>query len=123
LLIFAEIADIHRFSDPEHLSSYAGLVPSVSRSASTCHYGGVGKDGSKYLRWMLTESVRVHRFCCRDSQLSAFAAKIEKKRGKQKAISAASRQLVHITYWMLVNDQPFSSQGLNPATKPATLNA
>jgi transposase len=123
LLIFTEIADIHRFSNPEHLSSYAGLVPSVSQSASTCHYGGVSKEGSAYLRWILTESVHVHRFCCRDSQLSRFAAKIEKKRGKQKATSAAARKLVHIIYWMLVNDQPFDGQGSNPATKPAILNA
>jgi transposase len=120
LLIFAEIADVHRFSDPEHLASYAGLVPSVSQSASTCHYGGVSKEGSAYLRWILTESVHVHRFCCRDSQLSRFAAKIEKKRGKQKATSATARKLVHIIYWMLVNDQPFDGQGSNPGFKPAS---
>jgi transposase len=120
LLIFAEIADVHRFSDPEHLASYAGLVPSVSQSASTCHYGGVSKEGSAYLRWILTESVHMHRFCCSDSQLSRFAVKIEKKRGKQKATSAAARKLIHIIYWMLVNDQPFSGQGSNPGKKPAS---
>jgi transposase len=37
LIAFAEIADVHRFSDPEHPASCAGLVPSVSQSASTCH--------------------------------------------------------------------------------------
>jgi len=60
LLIFAEIADIRRFRDPENLCSYAGLTPTVNQSASSVHYGGVSREGSKYLRWILTESAHIH---------------------------------------------------------------
>ncbi|MFA5313686.1 MAG: transposase [Methanomassiliicoccales archaeon] len=30
MVIFAEIGDVQRFPDPEHLCSYAGLTPTVS---------------------------------------------------------------------------------------------
>ena len=34
LLIYSEIGDIRRFSDPEKLCSYAGLAPRVEQSGS-----------------------------------------------------------------------------------------
>ncbi|MGQ9587322.1 MAG: IS110 family transposase [Thermoplasmata archaeon] len=40
LLIHAEIDDIHRFPSPENLCAYAGLVPTVSQSASSVRYEG-----------------------------------------------------------------------------------
>lgn len=98
LLIWAEIADISRFASPEHLCSYAGLTPTVSQSASSCYYGGVSKEGSKHLRWILIESVHVHRRYAPETSLSAFASRIERKRGKQKATTAAARKLLHIIY-------------------------
>jgi transposase len=123
LLIWAEIADIHRFPDPEHLCSYAGLTPTVSQSASTVHYGAISKEGSKHLRWILTESIYTHKRFDPNSQLSKFHSKIEKKRGKQKATTAAARKLLHVLFWMLQNNEPYHSHGSNPVQKPAALTA
>jgi transposase len=50
LAILTEIGDILRFSDPEKLCSYAGLVPSVHQSGTTKYYGHITKQGSKMLR-------------------------------------------------------------------------
>ncbi|MGD0817639.1 MAG: IS110 family transposase, partial [Methanomassiliicoccales archaeon] len=123
LLIWAEIADIHRFKDPEHLSSYAGLTPTVSQSASTVHYGAISKEGSKHLRWILIESVHVHIRYNPDSQLSKFHSKIEKKKGNQRATTAAARKLLHVLFWMLQNNEPYHSHGFNPVRKPAAQTA
>jgi len=46
LLILAEIDDVHRFRHSENLCAYAGLVPTVSQSASSVKYGSISKDGS-----------------------------------------------------------------------------
>jgi len=123
LLIFAEIADIRRFRDPENLCSYAGLTPTVSQSASSVHYGGVSREGSKYLRWILTESAHIHVWTAPNSRLSRFHARVARRRGKQKAAVATARKLLHIIYWMLMNKEKYHSQGLNPAIKPAARTA
>jgi len=77
---------------PGALCSYAGLTPTVSQSASTCHHGAISKEGSKHLRWILIESVHIHKRFNSDSQLSKFCSKIEKKRGKQKATTCSSSE-------------------------------
>ncbi len=117
-MIWAEIADIHRFKDPEHLCSYSGLTPTVSQSASTVHYGAISKEGSKHLRWILTESIYSHKRFNPDSQLSKFHSKIERKRGKQKA----TRQQLGSCCTScsgFQNNEPHHSHGFNPVAKPA----
>jgi transposase len=123
LLIHAEIDDINRFPDPESLAAYAGLVPTVSQSASTVHYGGISKEGSAYLRWVLTEAVHSHKNLHAGSNLAKFHSRIEKRRGKNKATIATARKLVHIIYWMLRTREPYHSQGFNPVLKPARTSA
>jgi transposase len=123
LLIRAEIDDIHRFPRPENLCAYAGLVPTVRQSASSVHYGAISKDGSSYLRWMLTEAVHTHTRCEQDSRLSRFHAKVARRRGKQKAIVATARKLLLIIYWMLRTKEPYHSQGFNPVFPSARTSA
>lgn len=125
LLIWAEIADVHRFADAEHLCSYAGLTPTVHQSASTCYYGAISKEGSKHLRWILVESVHVHKRCKAGagSKLSKFHARIKRKRGKQKAAAAAARKLLTIIYWMLLRNEVYHGHGSNLAAKPAAQTA
>jgi len=123
LLIHAEIDDINRFPDPESLAAYAGLVPTVSQSASSVHYGGISKEGSAYLRWVLTEAVHSHKYLHAGSNLAKFHSRIEKRRGKNKATIAAARKLAHIIYWMLRTREPYHSQGFNPVPKPARTSA
>lgn len=113
LLIHPEIDDIKRFSHPEKLCAYAGLVPTGSQSASSVHYGGLSKKGPSHLRWMLTEAVHIHTYWETGSRLSRFHAKVARRRGKQKATIAAARKLLLIIYWMLVTHEPHHSQGLD----------
>jgi transposase len=117
LLILAEVDDVRRFGHPEKLCAYAGLVPTVSQSASCVKYGSISKDGSAYLRWILTESVHVHTRYEPGSQLSRFHARIAKRRGKRVATVATSRKLLRIIYWMLVRHEPFHSHGFNPVKR------
>ena len=123
LLILAEIDDIHRFSHPEKLCAYAGLVPTVHQSGSRGHNGSITKNGSPHLRWILIEAVHVHTNYCPESKLSAFHRKIAQRRGKQRATVATARKLLHTIYWMLLNKEKFHCQGFNLVEKAASMNA
>jgi transposase len=51
-LISSEIADINRFPDYEHISSYAKLVPGILQSGGT-QYSKTDKKGSEMLNWIM----------------------------------------------------------------------
>lgn len=48
--IYAEIGDIHRFSNPGQLTAYAGLDVKISQSGTTERFGKIVKRGSSLLR-------------------------------------------------------------------------
>jgi len=105
LLLVAEIGDVNRFPDSEKLCSYAGLVLSVRRSGNKTVYGSITKEGSKWIRWALTQAVHVHvRY---DSRLSKFYNRLAVKKGKQVAAVATARKMLKAVYWMLKRKEPF----------------
>ena len=56
MLISTEIVDIKRFSTPWwKLVSYAGLAPSIRESSGKIKTGGITKQGSPWLRWILVQ--------------------------------------------------------------------
>ena len=105
LAILAEIGDISRFSDPEKLCSYAGLVPSVHQSGTTRYYGHITKQGSKMLRWVVLECLWVHLQY--DTHISRFFFRLAAKKGKKVAAVAAARRLLVAIYWMLAQKEKF----------------
>jgi len=123
LLILAEIDDIHRFSHYRKLCAYAGLVPTVHQSASCVRYGGISKDGSKYLRWILTEAVHSHIRSCPHSKLSKFYTRVARRRNKQIAVIATAKKRLRIIYLMLLRQEQYHSHGLDPVEKAAPLSA
>jgi transposase len=60
--IVAEIGDFTRFSNPEQLMAYAGLVPCEYSSGNRTWRGSVTKTGSSCLRWILTECAWAYRY-------------------------------------------------------------
>jgi transposase len=59
MLLLAEIGTIERFDDSHALCSYAGLVPRVRESAGKASRGGITRQGSPWLRWILVEAAQV----------------------------------------------------------------
>ena len=63
LLISSEIADIKRFPDYEHLSSYAKLVSGTHQSGET-QYSKADMKGSQLLNWIMVQCIHIHvRHC------------------------------------------------------------
>ena len=52
LLLISEIGDIDRFTDSNHLCSYAGLIPSTNSSGGITYHGNITKTGSKQISKM-----------------------------------------------------------------------
>jgi len=105
LLIVAEIGDIKRFSNHEKLCSWAGIVPSVHSSGSMVIHGRITKPGSKWLRWILTQCAHVAiRMDCpfREQYL-----RISKRRGKKIAVTAVSRKMLKVIWFMLTRGEAY----------------
>ena len=105
LLLVSEIGDVNRFPDSEKLCSYAGLVPRVRRSGGSTHHGGITREGSRWLRWGLSQAVHVH--IRSETNLTRFYRRLAGKKPRQVAIMATARKMLKVVYWMLRNNEPY----------------
>jgi transposase len=111
LVIYSELEDCSRFSTEEQVFAYAGLVPRVHRSGNESYYGRITKEGSKHLRWILVEAVRVHVQWCLESKITKHYEKVKRKRGEKIAITAAARKLLQVIYHMLRMKEAYRIEG------------
>jgi transposase len=104
-VIVAEIGDVTRFRTAAQLCSWAGLTPRHYESDLKVARGHVTKQGSRLLRWALTEAIqRVPA----TSVIGAAKAAIIARRGKQArniAKVAAARKLLTLVYYGLRDGQ------------------
>jgi transposase len=105
--ILAEIGDISRFSDPEKLCAYAGLVPSTKESGGKSAHGKITHQGSPVLRWVLVECAWNHLINAEDTSLTRFFHRVARNRGKQKAAVATARKLLKVMYILLKEKREF----------------
>jgi transposase len=108
MLFLAEVGDIGRFRDARHLASYAGLAPTVRSSAGRTQLGGIGHQGSAWLRWAFAEAA-VHA-CAGTGPLAEFHRGIRQRRGAQTANVAMARKLLTIAYAVLKSRVPYHAQ-------------
>jgi transposase len=111
LLIMSEISDIRRFKEPKHLCSYAGLVPSTYQSGNTLRHGRITKQGSKWMRWVLTQNALVA--VGKDEHLRRFYLRISKRKGKKAAIVATARKMLVYIHRMLSLNIPYNALQIN----------
>jgi len=92
MMVLAEIGDVGRFRDPDALCSYAGLVPRVRESAGKAARGGITRQGSPWLRWMMVEAAQV---ATRSSPAARrYYEKLLRKKHKHVARVAQARKLL-----------------------------
>ena len=96
LLIVAEIGEPERFRNSRQVGAYAGLTARVHQSGQTEHRGGISKQGSRWLRWILVQAaIKLVR---RDAHLAAFYQRVRKRRGRNVARVAVARKLAGICW-------------------------
>ncbi len=93
----AEIGDVHRFTRPQQVCSWAGLTPRHRESDTKVHRGRITKQGSTLVRWAAVEAVqRVRR-----GPIAATRARIATTRGANIGKVAAARKLLTLVYYGL----------------------
>jgi transposase len=96
LLIIAELGEPGRFRDGRLVGAYAGLTPRVRQSGEHAYHGRISRQGSPWLRWILTQAaLHVVRH---DQALRAFYTRIRKRSSARIARVAVARKLATICW-------------------------
>lgn len=99
MMVLAEIGNVGRFRDADALCSYAGLVPRVRESAGKAARGGITRQGSPWLRWMMVEAAQV---ATRSSPAARrYYERLLRKKHKHVARVALARKLLIAVYVLL----------------------
>lgn len=101
LLVRAEVGDIARFPKAENLVSYIGLSPRVFQSGESCHYGGLGNWGNRWLRYALGLLAQRVAASKRESCLRRTYWRVSFRRHRNEAKIAVARKAARIIYGML----------------------
>jgi transposase len=109
--ILAELGDPTRFSNGKQVSAWSGFAPSVCQSAGVTRFGGITKQGSRWLRRVMVECAHVAvRMDCR---FKGMFWRIVAKKGKQVAYVAVARKLLTIVWHLLVNGEKYVEEGFS----------
>jgi transposase len=108
MMLLAEIGDLGRFGSKEALCSYAGLVPRVRESAGKAARGGITRQGSSALRWIMVEAAQV---ATRSSPAARqYYERLLRKKHKHVARVALARKLLIAVYALLHDGVVFEEE-------------
>lgn len=93
------LGDVTRFAGPRKVTAYVGLEPMEHSSAEQQRYGSISKAGSRLLRFLLGEAAQMA--ARHDDELRTFYQRLQKRRGKAKAVTATARKLLVRAFIML----------------------
>jgi transposase len=108
MMLLAEIGDVGRFGSKRALCSYAGLVPRVRESAGKAMRGGITRQGSSRLRWIMVEAAQVATRCSPAAQ--QYYARLLRKKHKHVARVALARKLLIAVYALLHDGVVFDEE-------------
>jgi len=110
LSVFAEIGDVDRFPDADHVAAYFGLVPGEESSGGGVKPLHITKRGSNLARWLLGQAAWTHVRTCPGSSVSKAYRRLSKK-GKKKAIVMVARKLAKVSWHVLKEKREFTLNG------------
>jgi transposase len=98
-VIVAEIGDIRRFGGRGQLASWAGLTPRHHESDLKVIRGHVTKQGSRMLRWAVTEAIQRQPAGSRPREVKDAIIARRGKEAKNIAKIAAARELLTLVFY------------------------
>ena len=113
LMIYAELGEIDRFDGDKAVVSYAGLNPVIRESGDSRFEGGISKQGSGRLRWILVQCARTAVHTCEDEYLRRFYDRLAGKKSSNEAIVATARKLLVSIYHMLDREEVYDPPGVS----------
>ena len=113
VMLLAEIVDISRFRRAESLVCYTGLNPREHSSGEKMRRGRITKEGSSWLRWIFVEAAL--QAIKEEGKIQDLYLRVSEKKGHNRAVVAAARELVVSVYWMLTRMEPYRASGKKPS--------
>lgn len=116
-ILFAALVNAERFDNSKCVANYGGLTPTIYQSGGTEHLGKINRDGrSEIRRAMLQCAHAVARTkTAAVKPLKEFFERIEKRRGKKRAIVALARKLLTTVYGVLKSGEVYNPAKLKAA--------
>jgi transposase len=100
-VIVAETGDVRRFRSPAKLCCWAGLTPRHYESDTKVIRGHVSKQGSRLLRWAVTEAIQRQPAGSRPRAVRDAIIARRGKEAKNIAKVAAARELLTLVFYGL----------------------
>ena len=109
LVILSEIGEIGRFGQAKSLVNFAGLHPGEDSSGERTRRSRITKEGSAWLRWVLVEAA--YHTVKQEGKVRDLYLRVLERKGHNKAIVAAAREVLVAIYWMLTRMEPYRPTG------------
>ena len=105
-VVLAELGDVRRFRNHKQVAAYAGLAPKVRESANHRKEGGITKEGSGLLRWVLIQTA--WRMVTKTRRWGLAYEKLKGRKGAKRAIVAIARRLLSVMFSLLRRGERYS---------------
>ena len=99
LAVVHTLCPVDRFANARKVTAYIGLEPVEHSSADRQRWGGISKQGSRLVRFLLGQAAQTARQ--HDASLRRFYQQVCERRGKAKATVAVARKLLVRSYILL----------------------
>jgi len=113
-VIVGALDDAGRFDNKKCVANYGALTPTIYQSGGTTHLGRINRDGRQEVRKVLLQCAHtIERMSSHHAApVREFFERIEKRRGKKRAVVATARKLLTIAYGVLKSGMPYDPERL-----------
>ena len=113
-VLVGALDDASRFDNKKCVANYGGLAPTIYQSGDTRNLGRINRDGRREVRKVLLQCAHtIQRMVSHDAApVREFFERIEKRRGKKRAVVATARKLLTIAYGVLKSGVPYDPMRL-----------
>jgi transposase len=112
--VVSALDEVKRFDNKKAVSSYGALSPTIYQSGDDVQMGRVNRNGRHEVRRVMLQCAHtlVRMKSPEAAPLRRFYERIERKRGKKKAVVALSRKLLTVAYGVLKSGEPYDPRKL-----------
>lgn len=113
-VLVGALDDASRFDNKKCVANYGGLAPTIYQSGDVTHMGRINRDGRQEVRKVLLQCAHtIQRTATHDAApIRDFFERLEKRRGKKRAVVATARKLLTIAYGVLKSGVPYDPMRL-----------